>query len=88
MSAWYVFATLGFYPVDASSGAYVAGIPLTDHARIKVPGRRALQIERVGQGDHLRQVKIAGQIKESTNLPHHSIMNGGMLRFELGEAKQ
>lgn len=88
MSAWYVFATLGFYPVDASSGAYVAGIPLTDRARIDVPGRRTLQIERVGQGDRLTQVKIAGQIKESTNLSHHSIANGGTLRFELGEAKQ
>ncbi len=88
MSAWYIFATLGFYPVDASNGSYVAGIPLTNRALIRVPGRPLLQIERVGRGDSLLQLKIAGQTKLHTDLPHRSLVQGGTLRFEVGGATE
>lgn len=87
MSAWYIFATLGFYPVDPSSGSYVAGIPLTDRAAIRVPGRPLLQIERAGQGERLLRVTLAGRPQTATRLGHRSLVKGGVLRFEAAPSR-
>lgn len=81
MSAWYVFATLGFYPVQPASGAYVSGIPLVRRASIRVPGHRALTIERTGSGDRLLRVTLAGQPLNLLGMPHVRIIRGGTLRF-------
>lgn len=81
MSAWYVFATLGFYPVDIASGTYVAGIPLVDRARLAVPGHRTLIVARRGTGDHLARVAINGQAVPATAIPHRVLARGGTLTF-------
>jgi predicted alpha-1,2-mannosidase len=83
MSAWYVFASLGFYPVDPSSGTYVAGVPLVSHATIAVPGRRQLQIERRGVGERLEALRLNGQALSPTRMPHGRLAAGGRLVFEL-----
>ncbi|WP_298170327.1 GH92 family glycosyl hydrolase [Novosphingobium sp.] len=83
MSAWYIFAVLGFYPVDPSSGTYVAGVPLVRRATISVPGRRPLVIESCGTGDRLRAVRINGQPLPPTRIPHNKLATGGRLVFEL-----
>lgn len=82
MSAWYVFAALGIYPVDSSSGTYVAGQPLVKRATIAVPGRRPLQIERQGTGDRLKTLDIAGEALPPTRIPHGKLAAGGRLVFE------
>ena len=81
MSAWYIFATLGFYPVQPASGTYAAGIPLVRRARIAVPGRPGLTIERTGNGDRLVRVALAGQPLPITAIPHRQLAEGGTLRF-------
>jgi predicted alpha-1,2-mannosidase len=83
MSAWYVFATLGFYPVEPASGRYVAGIPLVERTVLRVPGRRTLIIERSGRGDQLLRVSSAGVALPTTALEHRSLVQGGTLRFEI-----
>ena len=49
ISAWYVFAALGFYPVDPCGGDYVQGTPLVKHRFVKpmalVPRPRARATE-------------------------------------------
>lgn len=44
ISAWYVFATLGLYPAQPSSGRYVLGAPLVRQAVIDPPGGARLTI--------------------------------------------
>ncbi len=83
MSAWYIFATLGFYPVDPSSGSYVAGVPLVSRATINVPGHRPLQIERRGTGERLRAVRLNVELLPTTRLPHGKLAAGGKLVFDL-----
>jgi putative alpha-1,2-mannosidase len=82
MSAWYIFAALGFYPVDPSSGTYVAGIPLTDRATIAVPGRPVLQIERQGTGGRLKALRLNGGALPPTAIPQRKLAAGGRLVFE------
>lgn len=81
MSAWYVFATLGFYPVVPASGRYVAGIPLVPRAIIAVPDRPSLTIRRIGHGERLARVTLAGRALASTAIPHQQLARGGTLRF-------
>lgn len=84
MSAWYVFATLGFYPVQPASGSYVAGMPLVRRATIAVPGRPRLTIKRIGDGDRLARVTLAGRALATTAIPHQQLTRGGTLRFATG----
>ncbi len=81
MSAWYVFATLGFYPAQPASGSYVVGIPLVRRATIAVPGRPRLTITRIGDGDRLARVTLAGRALATTAIPHQRLARGGTLRF-------
>lgn len=81
MSAWYIFATLGFYPVQPASGHYVAGIPLVERARIKVPGRAILVINRTGTGDRLSRIALAGEPLSPTAIAHARLIGGGVLNF-------
>lgn len=81
MSAWYIFATLGLYPAQPASGTYVAGIPLVERARIQVPERKALIIERTGTGDRLGALTLAGKRQNGAALPHLNLVGGGTLRF-------
>lgn len=83
MSAWYIFATLGFYPAQPTSGSYVAGVPLVAHARIQVPGRKALIIERVGTGEGLLEVTLASKAQNLVELPHSRLVGGGIMRFSV-----
>lgn len=79
-----MFATLGFYPVTPASGTYVAGLPLVDHAVLRVPGREPLTIRRTGAGDRLLNLTLDGRPQAPTSLPHSHLVQGGALLFEAG----
>lgn len=81
LSAWYVFATLGLYPAQPASGAYVAGVPLVRRATIRVPGHAPLVIERDGDGDLLTALHHNGRAMDSLHLPHRALAKGGELKF-------
>ena len=50
MSAWYVFAALGFYPVDPIDGTYVIIEPMVQDAQLALPGRETLDLsKRLGE---------------------------------------
>lgn len=37
MSAWYIFNSFGFYPVNPASGEYIVGTPLFEEVEILLP---------------------------------------------------
>ena len=82
MSAWYVFATLGFYSVDPMRARYVRGIPLVDRATLRVPGRAPLHIVRIGRGDRLMHLTRDGLPLRAVTLRHAWLAAGGTLRFD------
>ena len=77
MSAWLVFATLGFYPLQPASGTYVAGTPLVHGARIELPGGRVLEIRRAGAGGAM----LGGKPISRLDIPHASLASGGVLQL-------
>ena len=86
LSAWYVFATLGLYPGQPASGAYVAGVPLVARATIRVPGHAPLVIEREGNGDLLKRLTVNGHAVYPLNVPHRDLARGGTMRFTVVDA--
>lgn len=82
MSAWHVFATLGFYPVDPMRAHDVRGIPLVDRATLRVPGRAPLHIVRIGRGDRLMHLTRDGLPLRAVTLRHAWLAAGGTLRFD------
>jgi predicted alpha-1,2-mannosidase len=82
MSAWLIFAALGFYPVDPASGHYVAGLPLASRSEIRVPGREPLTIVAKGNGDRLRSLTLNRAQLDPIAIPHTALTTGGTLIFE------
>ena len=84
MSAWYVFASLGFYPVCPGSGEYALGSPSFDRAVLHLENGRTFTVERQGTGRYVRQVTLDGRPLRKPFLAHRRIMKGGVLTFRMG----
>ncbi len=86
MSAWYVFSSLGFYPVTPGSPNYALGSPLVKEATIHLDNGKNLIIKANNQSKEnvfVNSVSINGKLLEDTLLSHHDIINGGELIFEM-----
>jgi putative alpha-1,2-mannosidase len=80
MSAWYIFSTLGFYPVNPSNGYYVFGIPQVKKATVKLANKKELTIlNKFEHGDLI--IELDGKILSATDILHSSLNNAGSLIF-------
>jgi len=86
MSAWYVFSSLGFYPVTPGSIDYALGSPKVKEAKIHLDNGKILTIKANNQSKEnvfVQNVSINGKPLENNLLSHYDIMNGGELVFEM-----
>ena len=75
LSAWYVFAVLGFYPMVPASGDFVLGAPQVPRATLHFQNGRTLEIvSRHGSED-----RIWGQIVRFNNQTVHRSVSGATL---------
>ena len=44
MSSWYVFSSLGFYPLNPANGNYVFGSPLFDEVNVRLAGGKSIRL--------------------------------------------
>lgn len=88
MSAWYVFSSLGFYPVNPANGIYAIGTPAFEEAEIALGGERTFKIRARGTSDvdkiYIQSVTLNGEPLERSYITHNEIMAGGELIFEMG----
>lgn len=87
MSAWYVFSSLGLYPVHPVAGVYVFGSPLCREAVIHtVSGKDFRIIARNNSSDniYIQSVLLDGRPYEYSWISHEDIMAGGELVFIMG----
>lgn len=78
MGAWYLFAALGFYPVNPASGEYVLGMPLFDEVRLALPNGTVLHCVRQ-EGSN--EVSLNGETLLTPTVSHKSLLAGGELNF-------
>lgn len=84
LSSWYVFSSLGFYPV-AGSDVYQLGAPLFKNAIINI-GENKLTIVADNyspENKYANKVWLNGELLNRTWFKHAEIANGGELRFEM-----
>lgn len=86
MSAWYVFSTMGFYPVTPGSGEYVIGSPCFAEAAIQLENGQIFRIKAPGLSDkkiYIKSIKLNGKPYNKLYIRHEDIMAGGELLFEM-----
>lgn len=89
MSAWYVFSSLGFYPVFPASQEYVFGSPLFDKATIHLPEGKTFTViaeNNSPENMYIQQVELNNHEYKKVTINHQVIMKGGVLKFVMGSS--
>lgn len=88
MSAWYIFATLGFYPVNPASGEFVFGSPQVKQVQIQLQGGKQLNIfaRNFSSRAIYNRERVLNSVKLDRPFIHYKeIMNGGTLTYKMTE---
>jgi predicted alpha-1,2-mannosidase len=86
MSAWYIFSSLGFYPVCPGSHEYSIGSPLVKEAVIRFENGKTLTIKTVNQSKqnvYVEKVMLNNKEIDRNYLLHNELIEGGELVFYL-----
>jgi predicted alpha-1,2-mannosidase len=87
MSAWYLFSSIGFYPVCPGTPFYVLGSPTFRNLSIKLENGKTFRIlaPRASEKNiYVQQVKLNGKKYTKNYISHEDIVNGAVLEFEMG----
>lgn len=84
MSAWYIFSSLGFYPVAPGSDVYAIGSPAIHSATLNLESGKTFTVEAIHQSDrnvYVKKVLLNGKPVTDYTIRHSDITNGGKLVF-------
>ncbi len=87
MSAWYIFSSLGFYPVAPGSTAYALGSPIVNNAVLTLENGNTFTIQVVNQKDknvYVQKVVLNGKTLSTLFINHSDITEGSKLTFYMG----
>ncbi len=87
MSAWYVFASLGFYPVCPGTPYYMIASPSFKKAVIKLENNKKFILiahNASPENIYIRSVKLNGEAYTNNYLSHSDILKGGIIEFDMG----
>ncbi|MFO8000208.1 MAG: GH92 family glycosyl hydrolase [Marinilabilia sp.] len=87
-SAWFVFSSMGFYPVTPGSDQYVLGSPLFPEMEIELENGNKITIEAPGNTDETRYIDkmyIDGKPWNKNYVNYFDLMDGAHLKFEMSE---
>ena len=87
MSAWYVFSSLGFYPVCPGSPFYLIGSPAFEAVELHLENGQSFTITTENFDEnhpYIQSASMDGKPFERSWLSHAEIMDGGRLVFVMG----
>jgi predicted alpha-1,2-mannosidase len=87
MSAWYIFSSLGFYPVAPGSDQYSTGSPAVNGAVINLDNGKTFTINVKNQSPknvYVQKMVLNGKTLNSLFISHADIINGGEITFYMG----
>ena len=91
MSAWYVFGTLGFYPVTPGIDYYAIGSPSVVSAKLHLPNGKEFVIKAANVSDknfYIQSASMNGQAYTKSFIKYKDLQKGGSLEFNMGDAPQ
>ncbi|MBS7455796.1 GH92 family glycosyl hydrolase [Coralloluteibacterium stylophorae] len=87
MSAWYLFAALGLYPLRMGAPEYASGSPPFERAVVHLPNGRELVVNAPGNDRdnvYVQSLQVDGQAWTRPWIPHEIVAAGATLDFVLG----
>ncbi|TAM95419.1 MAG: glycoside hydrolase family 92 protein [Chitinophagaceae bacterium] len=88
MSAWYIFSTLGFYPVAPASDQYAIGSPAIKSAVMHLENGKTFTIQVKNQSDkdiYVKKIILNDRPLHHYFLSHQDIINGGRIIFIMSD---
>ena len=85
MGAWYVFASMGLYPMIPGVGGFSINSPAFEKIRIKLPGGTLNITGGSWDKPYIRSMRLNGKEITGHWLPFKAIKNGGRIVFRLSE---
>ncbi|QNE40021.1 glycoside hydrolase family 92 protein [Hymenobacter sp. NBH84] len=86
MSAWYIFSSLGFYPVAPGSPDYALGSPAVHGATINLENGKTFRIKVKNQSDknvYVKEARLNDQKLTRPFLAYADVVKGGELVFTM-----
>lgn len=85
MSAWYVFSSLGFYPVCPGSNEFALTAPQFPKAVVRLANGRTLTVtaDNPRRSVYIASVTLDGKPIDRNYITYDELMQGGELHFEL-----
>lgn len=86
MSAWYLFASMGFYPVCPATPYYILAAPAFPEITLHL-GEKTLCIRANGLDEHniyIQSARLNGVPYTKNYIAHEDLLKGGLLEFEMG----
>lgn len=91
MSAWYMFAAIGFYPVCPGSEYYVLSAPTFPLVEFHLENGKSFILSAPGVSDknrYIKSIKLNGNDYTRNYISHSDIINGGVMEFEMADTPQ
>ncbi len=85
-SAWYVFSSMGFYPVCPGTDQYVLGAPLFKKLTLQLENGKTLTVNAANNGEknrYVQDVKVNGKAYSPNWLSHNELMKGATLDVQM-----
>ena len=86
MSAWYVFSSIGFYPVCPGTPYYYIGTPSFDKVTLNLENGRKFILSADGVSKdafYIQKMSLNDKPFWGYKLSHKDILNGGKLKFQM-----
>lgn len=86
MSAWYIFTTLGFYPVCPGTDQYVIGAPFVPYADVTLPSGRHIIVKAPlvsPRNRYVKRVLLNGKPYPNLYFTHDQLTSGCVIEFEM-----
>lgn len=84
MSAWYVLASIGLYPVNPADTLYAISKPPFGEITIDLGGR-TIRIEKEGNGDYFKSIRWNGEELNTPFISHQQLIKGGTLEIIMSD---
>jgi predicted alpha-1,2-mannosidase len=88
MSAWYIFSSMGFYPVNPANSIYCFGSPQLSKATIHLPEGKQFQVKTNNGGEdniYIQKILLNGKPYRKNYITHKDIVSGGVIEFFMGK---
>ncbi len=84
MSAWYIMASMGIYPLVPGKPEYVLTAPIWDSVRVDFAHGHSLQIKKKGRGPYIQSLQVDGEPFDQNWITHEQFHKGGEWIVECG----